>query len=233
MASHPYEKILSQNLKSIRKSKGLTTVDLAKILGVSQAKISYIENCKGVLSGGNIAILSKRLNVPITDFFRGLSEEEETSGVKELIGHLVRFGAVLLSKPAGIVLKAISFEEVFAQSLGFIGDDRLHKGFCTALIFQAAHTEINVDRIFAMIGNNPFLIKKVVDQSTLCIRVIAQLEGRNEKYHFTRAKWQLRNLISIAQEVYGVHELIENEQSLASDVFDIANFVQECLNAKK
>ena len=69
MEQDTYNKTLSKNLKAIRRRKGLTTLDLAKILDVSQSKISYIENCKGVLSARDVAILARKLGIPVTAFF--------------------------------------------------------------------------------------------------------------------------------------------------------------------
>src|SRR3989338_8459530 len=154
MEAESYKKTVNQNLRQIRESKGLSTAALAQILGVSQAKISYIENSKGVLSAADVALLSRRLNVPVTEFFHGLNDGDE-SGVAPLIPHLARYGAVLLAKPKGIVLQALSFEEVFARTLGFLEDARVHQGFLAALIIHAATREIHVDRIFAQIGDNP------------------------------------------------------------------------------
>src|SRR4051812_16438293 len=123
-----YNKVLSRNLQTIRRSKGLTTVDLAKILGVSQAKISYIENCKGILSARDVAILACKLDVPVTEFFKGLDKVEDLSPSQVVAGQLAAYGATLLIKPQVTPVKEVPFEEVFSQSLGFMEDDRLNKG---------------------------------------------------------------------------------------------------------
>ena len=123
MEKDTYKKTLSQNLRAIRRRKGRTTVDLAKILGVSQAKISYIEHCKGILSARDIAVLARRLGVPVTEFFKGLDKVDEISSSQALAGQLVPYGATLLIKSPNIPIKEIPFEEVFTQSLGFIDDD--------------------------------------------------------------------------------------------------------------
>lgn len=225
-----YSKTLSQNLRAIRKNKGLTTVDVARILGVSQAKISYIEHCKGVLSARDVAVLAKRLNVPVTDFFRDLSEDEETSGINGIVGHLVRFGATLLAKPAGVPLASQPFEEIIARSLGFLDDDRLQKGFCAALITHASRGEINTDRLFALIGNNPFLTAKVFEQAHVCLKVIDILI-RKKQHINPRAKQQIQKVAAVSESL---HASPKTRSITTSDVepADIAEFVKDCLNAK-
>jgi transcriptional regulator with XRE-family HTH domain len=230
METDNYTKKLSQNLKSIRQSKGLTTVDLARILGVSQAKISYIEHCKGILSARDLAVLSRRLDVPISEFFRGITEPEDATGVNELVIHLARYGAVLLAKPAGVTLHAVPFEDVFARALGFIEDDRLHKGFCAAWIAQAARREINIDRIFALIGNNPFLTDKAAEQAQICLQIVDWLNEKKKQVH-ARSKQQISKIEFIA------NRLLANPHSKAvltnDELSDLGQFVEECLSAKR
>lgn len=227
-----YKEALSRNLREIRKAKGLTTVDLAKILGVSQAKVSYIEHCKGVLSAEDVAILSKRLSVPIADFYRGLEDSEDPTGTNELVGQLVRYGAVLLAKPRGLKLEPLPFEEVFASSLGFIEDDRLHKGFCAALITQASRAEINVDQIFSIIGNNPFLMKKALDEARLCINIVELLATKGEHFR-PRTKIQLGQIVSMAH-FFTYNPLTQNaEPKPQNELSDLADFVADCLHAQK
>jgi transcriptional regulator with XRE-family HTH domain len=219
-----YTKTLSQNLRSIRKNKGLTTVDLAKILGISQAKVSYIEHCKGVLSARDIAVLSRKLDVPITEFFRGLNEPEDASGAKDLALQLARYGAVLLAKPSGVTFESVPFEEVVARALGFIEDDRLHKGFCAALISQAAHREINVDRIFALIGDNPFLTDKIFQQANTCLEIVELLNLKRQKV-VPRAKQQISKIAAVAKNLIG-----ETRSTIPAkdELSDLAEFVGDC-----
>ena len=229
MDKDSYSKTLSQNLKAIRRSKGLTTVDLAKILGVSQAKISYIEHCKGVLSARDVAVLARKLDIPVTEFFRGLDKNEDISDSQALAGQLVHYGATLLVKPPSIPLKEIPFEEVFSQSLGFIDDERLHKGFCAALITQATSKEINVDRIFALIGNNPFLIGRIAEEAQICLQIIEVL-NREKEWVGPRAKRQLEKILFVTTELQGGNKAISLSPG---ELGDLASFVGECLDAKR
>ena len=230
METSHFKKTLSRNLRSIRRSKGLTTADLARLLGVSQAKISYIENCKGTLSAEAVAVLSKRLHVPVTEFFLGLGEVEEVTGGKEIVGQLAHYGAVLLA--AKTQLHVSPFEEVFSKSLGFTEDDRIHKGFCAALIIQAAHQEINIDQIFAVIGNNPFLIEKAHTQSKICTRICDHL---HEKGALTteRSKLQIEKIADLAEHLSRGQPSGGAPDLSHAEISDLSRFVEDCLNAKK
>ncbi|MGE4105626.1 MAG: helix-turn-helix domain-containing protein [Bacteriovoracia bacterium] len=224
-------KTLSKNLKAIRRSKGLTTTDLAKVLGVSQAKVSYIEHCKGVLSARDIAVLARRLDVPVIEFFRGLDKSEDASDSRDLIRQLVHYGANHLAKPPGISLKEKPFEEVLSQALGFIEDERLHQGFCAALIRQAATKEINVDRIFALIGNNPFLVGRIIDEVLICLKIVKIL-NRDEEFILPRATLQLEQILTVAKNLLGVSARGTASPS-PSEISGLASFVKDCLHAKK
>jgi transcriptional regulator with XRE-family HTH domain len=217
-------------LRAIRKAKGLTTASVAKILGVSQAKISYIEHCKGVLSARDVALLAKKLNVPVLEFFRGIDQEPEPTEREKLAGQLIHYGATLLANPSWVVAKYPPFEEVFSKALGYIEDDRLHKAFCAALVNQAATKEINTDHIFALTGNNLFLLRRVVEEVQVSLAVIENL-NRYEAIVRPRAKRQLEKVQDMAKELSGAaasgrHHSIE-------EIAEITEFVGKCLHAKK
>ncbi len=232
MEQDHYTKTLIKNLKAIRKSKGLTATDVAEVLDVSQAKISYIENGKGVLSARDIAVLSSRLNIPVIEFFKGLEEIEGETETSEVISHLVRYGAVLLTRRQKLPINDLPFEEVFANALGFLEDDRLQKGFCAALITQAASAEIHIDRVFAQIGNNPFLLAKTKFQAELCLRVIEHLLEKKFKVN-PRAKRQIQKIASLTQALLGKKDSNLVTTVTNEDVLNTAEFVEDCLNARR
>ncbi len=65
--------IVGKNIKRIRKEKGLTQVQLADLIQYSEGTIANIENDSfQTFSLEFLYILSKKLNVPITEFFKGL-----------------------------------------------------------------------------------------------------------------------------------------------------------------
>ena len=223
-----FNKTISRNLKLIRKSKGLTTEDLAKILKVSQAKISYMENCKGVLSARDIAILSKRLDLPITEFFKGLDAPGEHSEKDRVASFLIHYGAHELSNPLGLMLEVPTFEQVIQLALGYIEDDRLQKALCAALIAQSAKKDLNVDRIFALIGNNLFLVRQIAKIARLCLSVI-EVSNREKVIVSNRSKRQLEKLANAAQDFSGSVALTPSPEETS----EVTRFVWKSLNAKK
>lgn len=65
--------IIGQNLKRIRKEKGLTQVQLADLIHYSEGTIANIENNSfQTFSIEFIYVASKKLNVPIIEFFKGI-----------------------------------------------------------------------------------------------------------------------------------------------------------------
>lgn len=228
MGTDFYSKTLSQNLKAIRQEKGLTTIEVAKILGVSQAKVSYIENGKGVLSARDVAVLSRRLDVPVTEFFQGLDKDQEKSEKADVTRDLAFYGAALLAKPPGVTLKAPPFEDVISRAFAFIEDDRLHKAFCTALITQASSKRLNVDRIFALIGNNPYLVRRAAEEARICLQIIDIL-NRDAQTIIPRAARQIEKIIPVAEEILGGRYV---KTPTIENIADLAEFVGECLHAK-
>ena len=65
--------IVGKNIQRIRKEKGLTQVQLADLVQYSEGTIANIENSSfQTFSLEFLYLLSKKLNVPITEFFKGL-----------------------------------------------------------------------------------------------------------------------------------------------------------------
>lgn len=233
METNLYKKTVNENLRRIRETQGLSTTQLAKILGVSQAKVSYIENGKGILSAADVAILSRRLSVPVTEFFKGLEDSDET-GTKELIHHFVRFGAILLAKPKGISMKAVPFEDVFVRGLSFLDDPRLHQAFHAALITQASTQEIHLDRILAQVGGSPFLIGKTLKEVRVALQIIKAYTKTLKTALPPRAKTQLLALEEKALEVLkSARWTDEPHHSEDAELPEITKFVVECFHAKK
>lgn len=69
-------KVIGRNIKHIRETKGIKQVHLAKILKMTPASVSYIENGKSDVSIGKLEKIAKALEVNILDFFsRSLYED--------------------------------------------------------------------------------------------------------------------------------------------------------------
>ena len=62
--------IVGKNIRRIRKEKGLTQVQLADLIGYDCGTISNIENSSyQTFSLEFIYVISKKLNVPMSEFF--------------------------------------------------------------------------------------------------------------------------------------------------------------------
>ncbi len=62
--------IVGKNIRRIRKEKGLTQVQLADLIGYDSGTISNIENSSyQTFSLEFIYVISKKLNVPMSEFF--------------------------------------------------------------------------------------------------------------------------------------------------------------------
>ena len=65
--------IIGKNLKRIRQEKGLTQVQLADLTNYSEGTIANIENNSyQTFSIEFLYVVSKKLQVPIIDFFEGI-----------------------------------------------------------------------------------------------------------------------------------------------------------------
>ena len=67
--------IVGRNIKRIKKQKNLTQVQLADLIQYNEGTIANIENNSyQTFSLEFVYILSKKLNVPITEFFKDIDE---------------------------------------------------------------------------------------------------------------------------------------------------------------
>lgn len=65
--------IIGKNLKRIRKEKGLTQIQLADIIHYSEETIANIENNSfQTFSIEFLYVISKKLNISILEFFKGI-----------------------------------------------------------------------------------------------------------------------------------------------------------------
>lgn len=63
--------IVGKNIKRIRKEKGLTQVQLADLIQYNEGTVANIENSSyQTFSLEFVYIISKKLNVPMTEFFK-------------------------------------------------------------------------------------------------------------------------------------------------------------------
>ncbi len=74
--------VIAQRVREFRLQLGWTVGQLAVRCGMSKGMLSKIENAQAAPSLATLARLSDALQVPVTAFFRGLSEEQDVLFVK-------------------------------------------------------------------------------------------------------------------------------------------------------
>jgi transcriptional regulator with XRE-family HTH domain len=142
----PSRSQIGETIRDLRKKKGLTQGDLAKVLAVSQANLSEIESGKAALSAEHFIVLLKYFNVPANVFEPSLAE---TGGAlqKALAAHgasnLVEDPSILPSERLAQVETAI--REVLVEG----GPSRSLTALAPVL-FQNSH-RINFTRLYARI----------------------------------------------------------------------------------
>jgi transcriptional regulator with XRE-family HTH domain len=74
--------VIAERAREFRLALSLTVGQLAELTGLSKGMLSKIENAQASPSLATLARLSEALKVPVTAFFRGLSEEQDVLFVK-------------------------------------------------------------------------------------------------------------------------------------------------------
>lgn len=74
--------VIAERVREYRLRHGWTVGRLAELCGLSKSMLSKIENAQTSPSLATLARLSEALAVPVTAFFRGLSEEQDVIFVK-------------------------------------------------------------------------------------------------------------------------------------------------------
>lgn len=85
------KKSFAENLKKIRKHRGLTQEELAELVNVAPRHISFLETAKSFPSSDLLERLAKSLNIDYADFFiceQELSRDTIIKNILELIKNL-------------------------------------------------------------------------------------------------------------------------------------------------
>lgn len=85
---------LGENLKALRKEKGVTQQEIASVLGIKQNTYSQYENDKRDPDLHTITLLSRYFNVPVDTILFGL-DEQPTIIDEDLTFHILRFVEIL------------------------------------------------------------------------------------------------------------------------------------------
>lgn len=99
--------ILGNNLKHIRKARGLKQDELAEIIGLEIKSLSLIETGKGFVSAKTLEKLSKVLNVQVSELFE-VQDIDSENIYKSIINNLklIRNNSAKL-KTLNMVLKSL------------------------------------------------------------------------------------------------------------------------------
>ena len=105
-----YEKQIGLKVSKLREQQGLTTTELAKRVGISQAQISRLENGKQGFRSSTLAKIAHALGVKPVYFF--LEEGQAAAGVAE--------GAAIYGAPGklGEALKHPEFRDLVEKAAG-------------------------------------------------------------------------------------------------------------------
>lgn len=94
-----FQSVLSNSLKRLRKEKGFTQSKMSQVLGISQSRLSEIEQGKGSIAAEQLLFLLKEFNLRLDDFWdrppQNVSDQLEKS--------LQRLGAYYLAPNPSIV----------------------------------------------------------------------------------------------------------------------------------
>lgn len=78
-------KVLAENLKTLRKQKGLSQLKFSNEIGMAFTFINDIENCKKWVSPETIAKFASFFDVPVSTFFDDKSNSSNNKSQNEFI----------------------------------------------------------------------------------------------------------------------------------------------------
>lgn len=93
------QKQISQGIRSARVSRRLSQAELAQKLGISQSRLSEIEQGKGSITAEQFIVLLQFFNLPISHFVK----QENVSFEDQLQNRLVQLGGSQLRETVGVL----------------------------------------------------------------------------------------------------------------------------------
>lgn len=101
-------KILGENIKRIRKAKGLNQDTLAELVGIEIKSLSLIETGKGFVSAKTLEKLTKVLNISAAELFEDSTDKDTEKIYSSIISNLelIRNNAEKL-ETANLVIKSL------------------------------------------------------------------------------------------------------------------------------
>jgi transcriptional regulator with XRE-family HTH domain len=83
------DKLVGQNIRIFRKTKGLSQTTLGNALGITFQQIQKYENGANRVGSGRLAKISKVLDVPIDRFFHNRTTGTDGEGAKDVVTELL------------------------------------------------------------------------------------------------------------------------------------------------
>jgi len=102
-APDPVDRLVGQNVRIFRKTKGLSQTNLGMALGVTFQQIQKYENGSNRVGSGRLAAIAKVLNVPVDRFF-----QNRTTGMEAVASNATDVVSDLIASPYALrMLKAL------------------------------------------------------------------------------------------------------------------------------
>ena len=172
-AGVPEPQEIAQKVKTLRKSRGVSQGDLARLLQVSQSRLSEIEAGKGSFSAEQLIFMLKHFNVPLS-YFETVPVDPGDAIQKALVhygaGHLVENRALLPSE------RLEQLESVIREVLLDAGNSRWITALAPVLVrnidqvnLQKLHAQFRDyglhNRLFWLLDNVAQAIRETLEES--------------------------------------------------------------------
>lgn len=184
---------ISNKVRKLRKDRGLTQSDLAKRLGLSQARLSIIEKGEGSFSAEQFLEILRFFNVSPQAFWIG---KRDVQG--NLQNALARHGAFHLVEDPGL-LPSEQLEEVetTVREVLLDGEDPRQVTALTP-VFVKHYASLNFNRLWARFVDYGLenRLGWVLESTAVAIASVAPAFNGNERTNLLKAESALRNFLA-------------------------------------
>ncbi len=113
-----YRQEIAKKIRQLRQDRQWTQKELAKLLGLSQNRLSEIESGQGSFTAEQLLLLSRNFNVPVSDFVttKGKADQKIQNALERLgAAHLLEHKAALPSENMDPAVTLVSEKMVAAD----------------------------------------------------------------------------------------------------------------------